>query len=197
MKHMHAQHGFFVPDREYLVDEVGLVRHLAEIIAVWNICITCGLGFGQIPSDVGEQDKEKKLSDDQRQKQARKGLDAVRKHMCAKNHCKILWDTEEQRLEVSDFYDFSSSWANSNGIGSEAQGESAGNANGDAEWEDVDEEDDVSEGDVDVIIDETQTSDHLHQETPKFGDTPFELVLPSGKRIGHRALRSFYKQNLL
>jgi hypothetical protein len=30
----------------------------------------------------------------------------------------------------------------------------------------------------------------------RLGDTPYELVLPSGNRIGHRALRNVYKQNL-
>ena len=35
------------------------------------------------------------------------------------------------------------------------------------------------------------------QPSVRYGDTEYELILPSGKRIGHRALRHIYKQNLV
>ncbi|OAV96541.1 hypothetical protein PTTG_00986 [Puccinia triticina 1-1 BBBD Race 1] len=58
LTHMLRPHGFFLPDQEYLVNRPSLLAYLAETIAVWNVCLYCGTGFG--------------------------GLESVRKHMCDK-----------------------------------------------------------------------------------------------------------------
>ncbi|KAJ1304740.1 hypothetical protein OPQ81_005878 [Rhizoctonia solani] len=54
---------------------------------------------------------------------------------------------------------------------------------------------------VDEIVDESGTESDsdsdtstLEDNTLSFGDTPYELVLPSGARIGHRSLHRYYKQ---
>ncbi|KNZ52969.1 hypothetical protein VP01_3381g2 [Puccinia sorghi] len=36
LKHMLSAHGFFLPDQEYLVDKLGLLAYMAEVVAVWN-----------------------------------------------------------------------------------------------------------------------------------------------------------------
>lgn len=153
--HMTRHHGFFVPEQSYLIDRTGLMKYLADKISIGNMCLYCnGKGRGFLSGE------------------------AARKHMIDKSHCKIAYDMEEDRLELSDFYDFTSSYP-------------------DAQWEDVsgdevDEDDAISaddddDDDKDVLDDSNQV---------RYGDNEFELVLPSGARLGHRSLRRYYNQSL-
>ncbi|TFY74879.1 hypothetical protein EWM64_g9131, partial [Hericium alpestre] len=87
LTHMSTEHSFFIPDAEYLVDITGLITYLGEKIAVGNVCIYC--------NGTGREFRT---------------LDAVRKHMSDKSHCKIAYDKEADMLEVADFYDFSASY---------------------------------------------------------------------------------------
>jgi hypothetical protein len=99
------------------------------------------------------------------------------------SHCKLRWDTEEDRLEWSDYYDFSASYDDFDAA--------------DQGWEDTDE---MVEDDGEAIeLDLKGRPVGLPPPPPavRYGDTEYELVLPSGKRIGHRALRHIYKQNLV
>lgn len=93
-------------------------------------------------------------------------------------HCKIAWDNEEDRLDYAEFFDYRSSHKQLKADG------------GEAEWEDV------SSDTSDAAMDVDEESDELPPAL-SFGDSAFELVLPNGTRIGHRALRHIYKQNLL
>ncbi|RIA88115.1 C2H2 type zinc-finger-domain-containing protein [Glomus cerebriforme] len=96
-----------------------------------------------------------------------KSLESVRKHMMDKGHCKIAYETDGDIMEVVEFYDFTSSYPD---------------ADDDDNW-------------VFVSDDEVENDDEL----PKGGmvyEEDMELVLPSGKRLGHRSLRRYYKQNL-
>jgi len=73
------------------------------------------------------------------------------------------------------------------------------------DWEDVDEDD--GDGGFDEIIEEgaAEPDDSEGEEDGSdneaggpqitYGDTVYELVLPSGARIGHRSLRRYYKQS--
>jgi pre-60S factor REI1 len=65
-RHMQKEHGFFIPDREYLVDLPGLLLYLGEKVSIGNVCLSCN-GKG----------KEYRT------------LEAVRKHMIDKSHCKV------------------------------------------------------------------------------------------------------------
>ncbi|KAE9401583.1 hypothetical protein BT96DRAFT_918715 [Gymnopus androsaceus JB14] len=85
--HMASVHSFFIPDADYLIDVDGLIRYLGEKIAVGNVCIFCN-GKGR----------------------EFRTLDAVRKHMTDKSHCKVAYDSADDRLEISDYYDFTSSY---------------------------------------------------------------------------------------
>ncbi|CAH7683323.1 cytoplasm protein, partial [Phakopsora pachyrhizi] len=180
LSHMLKSHGFYLPDQDYLVDRAGLLKYLAETIAAWNVCIYCGSGFGGKIQSSDEPDDQALL--------AKRGLERVRKHMCDKNHCKITWDTEAQRLEYSDFYDYRSSYDSIlNRKTQKPRVKTLKTRLDEDDWEDVS----MDEGEVD------DDDDEIPDTGFSFGDSLFELVLPNGTRIGHRALRHIYKQNLL
>jgi len=152
---MSSAHSFFIPDADYLVDITGLINYLAEKIAVGNVCIHCN-------------GKGRELHT----------LQAVRKHMVDKGHCKIAYDAEIDKLEISDYYDFTPSYP------PKPQKNDDG-------WEDVDEDEDVEE----VVDEQSDGSDHLPDNQLAFGDTEYELVLPSGARVGHRSMKRYYAQS--
>lgn len=77
LAHMLTHHGFFIPERDFLVDRAGLLAAIAERISVWNVCLYCGTGFGGTLS--GSDDTA-----DRQEELARLGLERVRKHMCDK-----------------------------------------------------------------------------------------------------------------
>ncbi|ORX76487.1 hypothetical protein K493DRAFT_321545 [Basidiobolus meristosporus CBS 931.73] len=85
--HMTKAHSFFIPDIEYLTDIQGLFKYLGEKISVANICLYCN-GKGR----------------------TYRTLEAVRGHMVDKGHCKVAYEKEEDILEISDYYDFTSSY---------------------------------------------------------------------------------------
>ncbi|PWN87138.1 hypothetical protein FA10DRAFT_269745 [Acaromyces ingoldii] len=160
LEHMRKHHGFWLPEQDYLVDKPGLMTYLSDKICVGNICLYCN-GRGR-----GFQTAE-----------------AVRKHMLDKSHCKVAYDFEDDKLELSDFYDFTSSYP-------------------DAGWEDVsDDGEELVDGDDDEAITE-EDGDSDEETLPatdggiRFGDNELELVLPSGARLGHRSLRRYYNQSL-
>jgi pre-60S factor REI1 len=157
VSHMSLSHSFFVPDSEYLVDLPGLLSHLGDRLAFDHICLASGCG------------------------RAFRSLAAVRAHMVDKAHCKVAYETEQEKLTVSDYYDFTSSYPPKDDDGDE--------------WEDVvDDSEDGSEsfdGEMVVVdLDSRSQSDSDSESLPDnqltIGDTPLELVLPSGERVGHR-----------
>lgn len=161
--HMTSQHSFFIPDIEYLVDLSGLLAYLGEKIAVGNVCLYCN-GKGR----------------------EYRTLEAVRKHMIDKAHCKLAYESENDRLEVSDFYDFSSSYP-------DVKHKKKHIAEEDEDWEDI--IDDGENADETIEQDELSEEEDLPESGITYGDTEYELVLPSGARIGHRSLRKYYAQS--
>ncbi|KAG0145829.1 hypothetical protein CROQUDRAFT_78427 [Cronartium quercuum f. sp. fusiforme G11] len=172
LDHMLKVHGFFLPDQMYLKDKLGLIQFISDRLRIWNICLWCNLGFG---GNIGE------MNDNfQKQKDLAKiGLERVRKHMCDKNHCKLAWDEEKDRLEYSDFFDYTDSHKPTNNKTNDGEGE----------WED-------ESNNSTMEIDSNSDSEEL-PKAPSFGTTPYELVLPNGTKLGHRSLQHIYKQNLL
>jgi len=173
LSHMASLHSFFIPDVEYLEDLNGLLTYLGEKVAVGNVCLFCN-GKGR----------------------EFRSLDAVRKHMLDKGHCKIAYDSEADRLEISDYYDFSTSYPDAVKRGKRAaKAKKTKSIVEDEEWEDMD--DDGEE--ADEVIEEASSSsgedDDLLDNQVTYGDTEYELVLPSGARIGHRSLRRYYAQS--
>jgi pre-60S factor REI1 len=179
LTHMSSSHSFFIPDAEYLIDLPGLITYLGEKIAVGNVCIFC--------NEKGREFRS---------------LDAVRKHMVDKSHCKIAYGTENDRLEISDYYDFSSSYPGAGTKKKKDQSLSKPPAEDDEEWEDAE---DVEDNEVDEVVEEPSTGtededededESLPENQVTYGDTNYELVLPSGVRIGHRSMRRYYAQSL-
>lgn len=101
LQHMSISHSFFIPDREYLSDISGLLAYLGEKVVVGNICLYCPGGSREFGS-----------------------VEAVRRHMIDKSHCKLAFETDDDRIEVSDYYTY-------DGAGDE--------------WEDVEDEE-VTDG---------------------------------------------------
>ncbi|KAK4705721.1 pre-60S factor REI1, partial [Phenoliferia sp. Uapishka_3] len=200
--HMRHAHCFVVPEVEFLVDLEGLLKRLGEEVGTWNVCICCGKGYGgNINLDAeGQTDAE------MRQK-ASKGVEAVRNHMQSKSHCKLPYETETQRLDLADFYDFRSSYPDYVSRKDRKAAKKAALAAAEG-WEDA-EGDDAEGGadedgeDVEVVYEsnsddesDSDSDDELPESAITYGDSAYELVLPSGARIGHRAHRDIHKQNL-
>ncbi|EDO17214.1 hypothetical protein Kpol_1035p27 [Vanderwaltozyma polyspora DSM 70294] len=144
LTHMYQSHGFYMPEQKYLINKEGLVKYMSEKVGLGNVCIVCNYQGNS--------------------------LNAVRSHMLSKRHCKIPYESNDEKLEISEFYDFEKSYATTEGD------------NG--EWEDIDEEDVNSD---DEEIDET--TEYLYQDG-------IELHLPSGIKVGHRSMQRYYKQDL-
>ena len=66
---MQRTHSFFVPFAKYLVDAEGLFGYLQEKIYSYNTCIYCNRAFGD--------------------------LEACRKHMKDKSHCKVNFEDDD------------------------------------------------------------------------------------------------------
>ncbi|KAJ9100958.1 hypothetical protein QFC19_005354 [Naganishia cerealis] len=96
LQHMAVKHSFFLPDTEYLVDVEGLLQYLGEKVAIGNVCLYCPANkIDEEGYPVGNEFGS---------------LEAVRAHMNAKGHCKLAYDTEWERQEISEYYDFEASY---------------------------------------------------------------------------------------
>ncbi|DBA00514.1 TPA: hypothetical protein N0F65_006418 [Lagenidium giganteum] len=108
----------------------------------------------------------------------------VQKHMTALSHCKILYEEDDDLEELLDFYDFSKQYENAKAAEGDAE---------EAEWEtdseaSIDDDEEVVEEEVDEEEDEDDNTNTI--EVSETG----ELVLASGRRIGRREFRRYYKQ---
>ncbi|CAH8274714.1 unnamed protein product [Arabidopsis lyrata] len=94
MVHMHKHHGFFIPDIEYLKDPEGLLTYLGLKVKRDFMCLYCNELCRPFSS-----------------------LEAVRKHMEAKSHCKLHYGDgdDDEDAELEEFYDYSSSYVDEAG----------------------------------------------------------------------------------
>lgn len=139
LDHMARQHGFSLPEPKLLVDRMGLLKYLSEKIGLGNVCLVCPY-------------------------QGR-SLGAVQAHMLAKRHCRVPFDTEDDQLELSSFYEA---------------------------WEDVDDDEDNGEpfeGDEELATDDQDGE----QDNTLYHDG-VDLHLPSGIKVGHRSLARYWRQ---
>ncbi|KAI0314915.1 C2H2 type zinc-finger-domain-containing protein [Amylostereum chailletii] len=187
LTHMSSEHSFFIPDAEFLIDLTGLITYLGEKIAVGNVCIYCN-GKGR----------------------EFRTLHAVRKHMVDKSHCKIAYESQKDMLEIVGYYDFSASYPDAEEHEKrKAERKAAKKAAEEAAegWEDAEEDnsevdevvdEDAStpeESDEDEKSEDSDSDDSIFDNQITYGDSPLELVLPSGSRIGHRSMRRYYAQS--
>lgn len=82
LEHMDQVHGFFIPERRYLIDLNGLLEYLGFKVGAGATCLWCNKQFSS--------------------------LHGVRLHMNYKDHCKIFYDQERAITEFREFYDYSS-----------------------------------------------------------------------------------------
>eukprot|EP00897_Mesotaenium_endlicherianum_P008097 jgi/Mesen1/7315/ME000376S06479 len=83
-EHMHREHGFFIPDADYLKDPQGMLQYLGLKVTQGHMCVYCDRQF--------------------------RSADAVRKHMATKSHCKLRYGDGSGlgEEELEDFYSFDS-----------------------------------------------------------------------------------------
>ncbi|OAX79740.1 hypothetical protein ACJ72_05935 [Emergomyces africanus] len=169
--HMRKFHGMFVPEQAYLVDGEGLLKYLFDKITKNNECLYCH----KIKSSTA----------------------AIQTHMRDKGHCMIAFSTEDEMLEVGQFYDFSSTYSDDDddddddedegedeGEDQERSTSATGSATNDAKELDNEggwETDDSSTSSIDG-------RDAIYND--------YELHLPSGRTAGHRSLFKYFRQNL-
>ncbi|KAI0026096.1 C2H2 type zinc-finger-domain-containing protein [Xylariomycetidae sp. FL0641] len=92
--HMERIHSFFIPEKKYLVDLEGLIGALQQRIQEDHECLYCG--------------------------KFKSTAMAAQTHMRDKGHCRIPYDTEEEQVEIGDYYDFRSTYSD----GEESEDES-------------------------------------------------------------------------
>ena len=85
VSHMEKTHGMFIPEKQYLVKLEGLLGALQERIQEFNECLFCG--------------------------KVKANAFAVQTHMRDTGHCRIPYTTEEEQLEIGEFYDFRSTYS--------------------------------------------------------------------------------------
>lgn len=83
--HMSKQHSMFIPEREYLADLEGLLGFLYEKIHELKECLYCG--------------------------QVKHTAHGVQTHMRDLGHCMIPYGSEEEMLDIGEFYDFRSTYS--------------------------------------------------------------------------------------
>lgn len=128
VKYMRDTFGFFIPDKEILLDLDGLIEYLNEKVKLGGFCLYCQKHF-----EPGR---------------------SCQQHMLAKSHCKIAYAEGVDLDEFEDFYDYEK----------------------------------ANEG-LPVDEDGNPVSAQATLD-PVTG----ELILPSGKRLGHRMYAVYYKQ---
>jgi pre-60S factor REI1 len=89
ISHMLRYHGMFIPEQEYLVNLSGLISHLHRKINEFHACLYCGKVK---PTVVG-----------------------IQTHMRDTGHCMIAFDSEDEMLDIGQFYDFRSTYPDDEG----------------------------------------------------------------------------------
>lgn len=146
--HMFKNYGLYIPEKTYLEDKEGLISYLGEKIS-FGFCISCNYQG--------------------------KNAEAAREHMKQKRHMRIPYESEDEKLEISKFYDFSSTY-NDVAPGAEEDWEDVSGEEGE---DDDEEDDDLPPAEHDAIYRDGT-----------------DLILPSGTVLGHRQFQRYYRQNL-
>ena len=183
IEYMYTTYGFFVPDRECLVDEEGFIGYCAEKIKIGQTCLYCQKMF--------------------------RTWKGCQKHMINSRHAKLRYETGIDLDEFDVFYDFSADNADflTSGIGNhkkrdkkEASKETGDEdeamevvdeAGDDDEWEDFDSDEEMEGDDGLYAAYQDEIARHGFDITP-LG----ELIFPDGRIIGHRGLSRYYRQRL-
>lgn len=191
--HMRAAHGMFVPEQKYLVDLEGLLKWLHGRVRYLHECLYCGM--------------------------VRHTTTGVQTHMRDKGHCMIEFESEEQMVEIGQFYDFRSTYSDDESASEEGDSDTdytKPRASKLGARRDVQADVDAEDGGTDGAGWETDDSDQeiLDNEDAKDQQPPKHkrnrkaaepqhiyhdddgLHLPTGRLAGHRSLARYFRQNL-
>ncbi|KAG2502600.1 hypothetical protein BBO99_00009782, partial [Phytophthora kernoviae] len=150
LTHMLKEHGFFIPDLEFLVDAEGLVGYLAEKVKVGFYCLYCN---GKGKTFRSYQD--------------------VQKHMTSLSHCKLRYEDEDLD-EMVEFYDYSAQYASKKQNGEEeVEWETDSEASIDEDEDVVEEEVQDEEGDEDNTIGVSETGELVLANGRRLGRREF------------------------
>lgn len=162
VQHMSKSHGMFIPEKDYLVDLEGLIHYLYRKITENNECLYCHA--------------------------IRANAAAIRTHMRDKGHCMIAFETEDEQIEIGQFYDFRSTYSDDEGEEDTPESDGVKVPTSDADddgWETETSASSVDEDEIDS-----------RKQAPVVYQSEYELHLPSGRSVGHRSLARYYRQNL-
>ncbi|RLN50930.1 hypothetical protein BBJ29_009978, partial [Phytophthora kernoviae] len=150
LTHMLKEHGFFIPDLEFLVDAEGLVGYLAEKVKVGFYCLYCN---GKGKTFRSYQD--------------------VQKHMTSLSHCKLRYEDEDLD-EMVEFYDYSAQYASKKQNGEEeVEWETDSEASIDDDEDVVEEEVQDEEGDEGNTIGVSETGELVLANGRRLGRREF------------------------
>ncbi|KAH3549118.1 hypothetical protein KXW19_001803 [Aspergillus fumigatus] len=167
-EHMRRSHGMFIPEKDYLVNLEGLIHYLYRKINEKSECLYCHA--------------------------IRNSPAGIRTHMRDKGHCMIAFETEEEQIEIGQYYDFRSTYSDdeAGSVTSETPedgGVKVTSSDGDDDgWE--------TETSASSLDDDEDDDFDSHRKAAVVYQTEYELHLPSGKSVGHRSLAKYYRQNL-
>lgn len=156
--HMFKSHGLYIPERSYLVDLKGLLEYLISVIVIENECLCCNFQG--------------------------KNLESIRAHVTSKGHCRLPYESKEERARFADFYDFSSTEAVAVKSSSKKK----------VGFQEDSEADTPSEGSQSEDSDDNGMNDNYTIAT--IDPVISELNLPNGSRLGHRSLQRIYRQHI-
>lgn len=153
-EHLWKTYGLFIPEKDYLVDLNGLMTYFGEKVGLGNMCLYCAFEG--------------------------RSLESIRAHMISKSHVKIPYESIEDKLEISEYYDFTKSYKNRRPVKA-----SASTADDEDEWEDED-----SDGE---FVDGSDEEEEYEQDAAYVDSTGMELAI-GNLRVGHRSMARYYKQ---
>jgi pre-60S factor REI1 len=153
VSHMFKSHGLYIPERSYLVDLKGLLEYLISVIVIDNECLCCNFQG--------------------------KNLESIRAHVTSKGHCRLPYESKEERALFSKFYDFSSA----DEVAPKSKSNKSVGFNEDSMQ--VSDEGDDSEGNG---VNNNYTLATIDPDISA-------LNLPNGSRLGHRSLQRIYRQH--
>ncbi|KAL6933040.1 related to Pre-60S factor REI1 [Hanseniaspora guilliermondii] len=171
--HMKLEHGFTFPEEQYLVNPKGLLKYLSEKIGLGNMCLSCNFEG--------------------------KSTESCQQHMIMKQHCKIPYFTDDEKFEISEFYDFTEYNKNrsfNKKYGSESIAE-------EDEWDDV-EDDTGDEGETQLVVtrrvDKNGNYIYEDDEGIDYTDAIFnsgdKLYLPNGLVLGNKKDLQVYSKHV-
>ncbi|EFQ96780.1 hypothetical protein MGYG_08705 [Nannizzia gypsea CBS 118893] len=193
--HMGKFHGMFIPEQEYLTDGEGLLEYLQAKIYKNSECLYCH--------------------------KLKATPEAVQTHMRDKGHCMIAFETEDEQIEIGQFYDFTSTYSDDEEE-VEGEGEEGGKEVQDDGWETDTSVSSLDSAEIgaEPIDDRShqysklsrhphhsntdprkhRNIDGFHSHAHTHGHAAFvhdgELHLPTGRTAGHRSNAKYFRQNL-